>query len=240
MQLRHFPHRRTTDEAGRSPAKATGPDVESRSYDPRVFAVQRLGAVAVALVILVFGLLGFAGGLDFFSTEGEPILGMSSNGLLSTVSVLTAVVLRTAAARGPRIASTVMIVVGTLFLISGLANMAVLRTSFNVLAFEMTNVAFSLVAGLTLLLLGAYGRLTGNLPPDSPYARPAVAEVEPPESYPSTPEEFAAERAMRAAEIAVVNHVATADQRRRVAAMAQVRSRADRRRVWMEFDAPSS
>jgi hypothetical protein len=37
-----------------------------------------------------------------------------------------------------------------------------------------------------------------------------------------------------------VNHVATADQRRRVAAMAQVRSRADRRRVWMEFDAPSS
>jgi hypothetical protein len=195
MQLRHFPHRRTTDEAGRSPAKATGPDVESRSYDPRVFAVQRLGAVAVALVILVFGLLGFAGGLDFFSTEGEPILGMSSNGLLSTVSVLTAVVLLTAAARGPRIASTVMIVVGTLFLISGLANMAVLRTSFNVLAFEMTNVAFSLVAGLTLLLLGAYGRLTGNLPPDSPYARPAVAEVEPPESYPSTPEEFAAERA---------------------------------------------
>jgi hypothetical protein len=153
--------------------------------------------------------------------------------------VLTAVVLLTAAARGPRIASTVMIVVGTLFLISGLANMAVLRTSFNVLAFEMTNVAFSLVAGLTLLLLGAYGRLTGNLPADSPYARP-IADVEPPEAFPSTPEEFAAERAMRDAEIAVVNHVATADQRRRVAAMAQVRTRADRRRVWMDFDALSS
>jgi hypothetical protein len=237
MQLRHFPHRRTTDEAGRSPAKATGPDVESRSYDPRVFAVQRLGAVAVALVILVFGLLGFAGGLDFFSTEGEPILGMSSNGLLSTVSVLTAVVLLTAAARGPRIASTVMIVVGTLFLISGLANMAVLRTSFNVLAFEMTNVAFSLVTGLVLLLLGAYGRLTGNLPPDSPYAGSrALPDPEPPE-YPTIPAEFAAERAMRDAEIAVVNHVATADQRRRVAAMARVHSRPDRRRVWMDFDA---
>jgi hypothetical protein len=41
---------------------------------------------------------------------------------------------------------------------------------------------------------------------------------------------------MRNAEIAVVNHVATADQRRRVAAMAKVHSRADRRRVWMEFD----
>ncbi len=41
---------------------------------------------------------------------------------------------------------------------------------------------------------------------------------------------------MRDAEVAVVQHVATNDQRRRVAAMAQVHSRADRRRVWMSFD----
>ena len=45
---------------------------------------------------------------------------------------------------------------------------------------------------------------------------------------------------MRDAEVAVVNHVATAEQRRRVAAMARVRSRGDRRRVWMEFDRASS
>jgi hypothetical protein len=239
MQLRHFPHRPTTTAP--APAPAPAPDDEGRSYDPRVFAVQRVGAVAVALVILVFGLLGFAGGLGFFSTDGEPVLGMSSNGLLSTVSVLTAVVLLIAALRGPRVASTVMIVVGTLFLLSALANLAVLRTSYNVLAFEMTNVAFSVVAGLVLLLLGAYGRWTGNLPADSPYAHPAAAAgEEPADEYPSTPGEFAAERAMREAEIAVVNHVATADQRRRVAAMAQVTSRPDRRRVWMEFDALSS
>jgi hypothetical protein len=231
MQLRHFPHRQTSS--------AAAPPDEPSSYDPRVFRVQRVGAVAVAVVILVFGLLGFAGGLRFFSTEGQPLLGMSSNGLLSTISVLTAVVLLAAALRSPRVASTVMIVVGVLFLLSALANLAVLRTSFNVLAFQMTNVAFSLVTGLVLLLLGAYGRLTGNLPADSPYARP-IADVEPPEAFPSTPEEFAAERAMRDAEIAVVNHVATADQRRRVAAMAQVRTRADRRRVWMDFDALSS
>ncbi|SNR38404.1 DUF4383 domain-containing protein [Blastococcus mobilis] len=229
MQLRHFPHRPTTT--------APAPDDEGRSYDSRVFAVQRAGAVTVALVILVFGLLGFAGGLDFFSTSGEPILGMSSNGLLSTISVITAAVLVVAAARDPRVASTIMIVVGSLFIVSALANLAVLRTGLNVLAFEMSNVAFSAAAGLTLLLLGAYGRLTGNLPPDSPYAGSrALPAPEPPE-YPSTPAEFAAERAMRAAEIAVVNHVATAEQRRRVAAMAEVTSRADRRRVWMEFDA---
>ena len=202
----------------------------------RVPAVHRVGAVAVAAVLLVFGLLGFAGGLDFFSTRGEPILGLSSNGLLSTISVLTAIALVGAALRGPRVASTAMIVVGSLFLVSALANLMLLRTRYNVLAFEFSNVVFSVVAGLVLLLLGAYGRLSGNLPPDSPYAHPAVPDTAGPESFPSTPAEFAAEAAMRRAELAVVDHVATADQRHRVAAMARVRTRGDRRRVWMELD----
>ena len=221
---------------------ALSPRTAGGTPDPdpagRILAVHRLGAIAVALVVLTFGLLGFAGGLDFFSTSGEPVLGMSSNGLLSAISVVTALVLIGAAVRGPRIASTVMIGVGTLFLVSGLANLAVLRTDLNVLAFEMPNVFFSFGAGLTLLLLGAYGRLSGHLPDESPYARPAaVDETDPPESYPSTPAEFAAEQAMREAEIAVVNHVATAEQRRRVAAMARERTRGGRRRVWMELDA---
>jgi Domain of unknown function (DUF4383) len=233
MQLHHFPHRRTSAaEAPADPVEPTAP-----ATDARVLVVHRVGALGVAAVIFVFGVLGFAGGLDFFSTSGEPILGMSSNGLLSTISVLTAGVLAFAALRGPRAASTIMIVVGSLFIVSALANLAVLRTGLNVLAFEMSNVVFSAVAGLILLVLGAYGRLTGNLPPDSPYAgaRPQPAP-EPPE-FPQTPAEFAAERAMREAEIAVVNHVATTEQRRRVAAMARVHSRYDRRRVWMEFDA---
>jgi hypothetical protein len=44
---------------------------------------------------------------------------------------------------------------------------------------------------------------------------------------------------MREAEIAVVQHVATPEQRRRVAAMAQEHTRQDRRRVWMNFDRTS-
>ena len=206
----------------------------------RVFAVHRLGALAVAAVILVFGLLGFADGLPFFSTEGRPILGMSSNGLLSTVSVVTAVVLTVAALRGPRIASTVMMVVGGLFLLSALLHLAVLRTDVNFLAFEMSNVIFSIVAGLVLLVLGAYGRVSGSLPADSPYATPADDRVDDePDDRPTTPAEFAAERAMREAEIAVINHTATPDQQRRVEAMARVRTRSDRRQVWMAFDSGS-
>ena len=207
------------------------PDGSSR----RVPVVHKYGAVAVALVIGVFGVLGFAGGLDFFSTEGEPILGLSSNGLLSTVSVVTAGVLFFAAFRSARTASTIMMVIGVLFLVSAFANLAVLRTEWNLLAFEMPNVIFSIVAGLVLLTLGAYGRVSGHLPADSPYATGAADEDEP-EVYPSTPEEFAAEAAMREAEVAVVERRATPDQARRVQAMAAVTTREDRRRVWMSFD----
>lgn len=238
MQRRPLSLRSSSGET--RPAVAT--DEHGRRYDPRVFAVQRIGALAVAAVILVFGVLGFAGGLDFFSTDGEPILGLSSNGLLSTVSVLTAGVLVLAALRSPRTASTLMIVVGILFLLSGLGSLAVLRTEANLLAFQIENVVFAEVTGLVLLLLGAYGRVSGNLPADSPYARPHDEQLDGgvdgdgPDGVPSTPAEFAAERAMREAEIAVVNHTATADQRHRVEAMAQVHTRADRRRVWMSLD----
>ena len=236
MQRRPLSLRTSGDET--RPAVAT--DEHGRQYDPRVFAVQRIGALAVAAVILVFGVLGFTGGLDFFSTDGEPILGLSSNGLLSTISVLTAGVLVLAALRSPRTASTLMIVVGILFLLSGLLSLAVLRTEANLLAFQIENVIFAEVTGLVLLLLGAYGRVSGNLPADSPYAKPrsddGPADGDGPDGVPSTPAEFAAERAMREAEIAVVNHTATPDQSRRVEAMARVHTRGDRRRVWMSFD----
>src|SRR3712207_5555947 len=230
MALRlHLPHRTKS---------SSGPAREPH-LGARVFAVQRAGAVLVAAFLLVFGLLGFAGGLDYFATNGRQILGLSSNGLLSTISVVVALVLLAAAARSPRVVSTVMIVIGSLFLLSALVNLAVLRTSFNLLAFEFENVVFSVVVGLLLLTLGAYGRISGHLPPDSPYAhaRPGDDEdIDLTSDLPSTPAEVAAEQAMRDAERAVALHAGTDDQRRRVAAMAQVHSRADRRRVWMSFD----
>ncbi len=205
-----------------------------RPVDERVYAVQRLGAVSVGLILLVFGLLGSTSGVPFLDTHGQRLLGMSSNGLLSALSLAVAAVLIGAALLGPRLASTVMITLGVLFLLSALVNMAVLETSLNLLAFRMSNVVFSVLVGLLLLVLGAYGRISGNLPATSPYAHPRDLVVEPPD-LPSTPEEDAAEAAMREAEIAVVQRRATEDQRRRVAAMAGVRTRADRRHVWMSF-----
>jgi hypothetical protein len=200
-----------------------------------VYAVQRLGAVTVGLFLLVFGLVGLTRGLPFLATTGQRIAGLSSDGALSVLSVVVAVVLVGAAARGPRVASSVMMVLGVLFVLSAVVNGALLESRANLLAFQLSNVVFSVVVGLLLLVLGAYGRVSGNLPEDSPYAHPHAWAEEPPER-PTTAEEVAAEIAMREAEIAVVQHTATPEQRRRVQAMAGARTRADRRRTWMEFD----
>ena len=211
--------------------------IRAAATEGRVPAVHRIGAVLVAAVIAAFGVLGLLDGLAYYATDGERIAGLSSNGLLSTISLVTAAVLVAAALRGSRIASTTMLVIGALFLVSAMANLIVLETEWNFLAFSMANVIFSIVAGLVLLTLGAYGRISGNLPDDSPYRGEGAPEVpDTSQQLPETPAERAAERAMRDAELAVVEHRATADQQRRVEAMAKVRTRADRRAVWMSFD----
>jgi hypothetical protein len=225
--LIHLGHHRAAREAA------------DQEFDPRVFAVQRAGAITVGLVLLGFGLLGFTRGVPALSSHGERVLGMSANGVLAGLSVFVAALLIGAALRGPRVASTAMLVLGVLFLLSALINLAVIGTRANVLAFQTSNVVFSVVVGPVLLTLGSYGRFSGHLPANSPYAHPHEWAVEPPDQ-PATAEEFAAEAAMREAEIAVVEHRATDDQRRRVAAMARVHTRDERRRAWLAFDEPTS
>jgi hypothetical protein len=228
----------------RLPAASVHSGATATGAGRKVLLVHRAGAVAVAAVIAVFGVLGLANGLDFFSTQGERVAGLSSNGLLSLISLATAAVLVVAALAGPRIASDVMVVVGGLFLLSALANLAVLNTDYNVLAFRMPNVYFSIGAGLVLLTLGAYGRVSGHLPEDNPYVAGSGAAgdegVEEPDLPPSTAAERRAEKAIRRAEHAVVQHVATPEQRVRVEAMAGARTRTERRRIWMSFDEQGS
>jgi hypothetical protein len=214
----HLPHHRTA--AGEA------------APVPRVFAVQRTGALVVGGVLTVFGLVGFTSGVPLLSSTGERVLGLSANGVLAGLSVAVGLLLVAAAVRGPRFASAVMLVLGVLFLLSALGNLWVIGTRANVLAFQTCDVVFSVVVGLFLLTLGAYGRFSGNLPADSPYAHPHPQPAEPPDLA-STPEEHAAERAMREAELAVVEHRATDEQRRRVQALAGLRTRDERRRAWL-------
>ena len=208
----------------------------------KVVVVHRVGAVVVAVVIAAFGILGFVGGLGFFDTSGAPVLGLSSNGLLSTISVVTALVLVLSAARGGRFSSTVMIVVGALFIVSAFANLAVMTTPYNFLAFRWPNVVFSIVAGLVLLFLGGYGRLSAGLPADNPYREHAPEDADP--DAPDAPERSLpfrastraareADAAMAEASRAIASGSATPEQRRRMAEVDQLRVHEDRRDRWM-------
>lgn len=212
--------------------------------DRRVLIVHRVGAVFVAATLATFGMLGFAGGLDFFTRRSENVAGMSSNGLLSTVSLVTAMGLIGAAALGARVVSTAMIVLGGLFVLSGLGHLFVLDTEANILAFSLPNIFFSLAVGLLLLLLGSYGRISGRIPHDNPYYLARHHDDVPPsaesETGPPTALQLAAEHQMAAAEQAVAQGLGTADQRLRVAAMAPMRGAQSRRDTWMALDAPAA
>ncbi|MGH3784122.1 MAG: DUF4383 domain-containing protein [Pseudonocardiaceae bacterium] len=131
--------------------------------------MHRIGAAVLGAGLCLFGILGFVDRLKFLAVHGKVVLGLASNGLLSTISVIVGAVLIGAALRGGRISSTITVVVGLLFLLSGILNLAVLDTKFNLLAFRLSNVVFSVVAGMLLLFLGAYGRFSGGLSADNPY-----------------------------------------------------------------------
>ena len=139
---------------------------EHLPVDHRLGIVYRYGAGLTGVLLLVFGSLGFAEDLAFFNTTGQRVAGLSSNGLLSLISIVTAAVLVGAAAIGGNLASWVNMVLGAVFLASGFVNLALLDTRANFLAFHLQNVMFSFVVGLMLLTFGMYGRVSGGLPHD--------------------------------------------------------------------------
>ncbi|MGW0657469.1 DUF4383 domain-containing protein [Streptodolium elevatio] len=165
---------------------------EEMPVDHRLGQVYRFGAGFTGLVLLVFGALGFADQLSFFDTNGDEIAGLGTNGALSTISVVVGLVLVAGAVVGGNAASTVNIVVGTLFVLSGFVNLALLGKDANILAFRMPNVIFSFLVGLMVLTFGLYGRVSGGLPHDNPYWRARHPDV-------AAREEEARERARVAA-----------------------------------------
>ncbi|MET7378468.1 DUF4383 domain-containing protein [Streptomyces sp. NPDC005526] len=139
--------------------------------DHKLATVYRYGAAFCGLVLLTFGCLGFADELSPFNTNGRHIAGMSTNGVLSLISVVVGLVLIGGAVVGGNFASTLNMTVGTLFLLSGFAHIFILDRPANVLDFGMTNVMFSFVMGLVILTFGMYGRVSSKLPHDNPYWR---------------------------------------------------------------------
>ncbi|MFE9400765.1 DUF4383 domain-containing protein [Streptomyces sp. NPDC006530] len=142
---------------------------EHLPIDHRLNSVYRFGAGAMGIVLMIFGILGLVHQIGFFDTGGDTVAGLSTNGALSVLSIVVGLLLLYGMVRGGNFASTLNIVLGVLFLVSGFVNLALLDTSRNFLAFRMQNVLFSFVVGLLLMVFGMYGRVTGFLPHDNPY-----------------------------------------------------------------------
>jgi uncharacterized protein DUF4383 len=196
-----------------------------------VHTVHRVSAAIVGGFLLVFGILGLSRGLALLAPPGSVVMGLTTNGLLSIVSVVVGVALVGAAVRGGPTASTVSVVVGTGFLVSGLVNVFLLTSPMNMLAFTLPNVLFSFAVGGVLLVLGAYGRISGRLPADSPYASGEVEQVQDPDA-PRDRADAAAAAELAEAERARARHSATPEQVDRLRGVDRERSSEDRRRVW--------
>ncbi|MBQ1083806.1 MULTISPECIES: DUF4383 domain-containing protein [unclassified Nocardiopsis] len=143
----------------------------TRRADRRLDHVYRFGAGLTGLVLVGFGSAGMTIRLPLFDTQGEVVAGLSTNGALSFLSIAFGSLLVGAAILGGKFASTVCVTVGGAFLVSGLVNLVLMSTDFNILAFSVPNVIFSYVVGLVLITFGMYGRFTGNLPADNPFRR---------------------------------------------------------------------
>lgn len=203
--------------------------------------VHRVGAAVLGAGLCLFGLLGCLNHVGFFAVHGAKVLGLSSNGLLSTISLVVGAVLIGAALRGGRISSTITAVVGVLFLLSGLVNLAVLDTGLNLLAFRIPNVIFSFVAGMLLLFLGAYGRFSGGLSADNPYYRSRHPD-EPTVDVPGqrSDEQDAENERWIAAELAVAEGRATPEQERLVHEDQRRRAAEAHRRAWELYERQQS
>ncbi|MGH3774835.1 MAG: DUF4383 domain-containing protein [Pseudonocardiaceae bacterium] len=198
----------------------------------RLDLVHRMGAAVLGVGLCVFGVLGVANRLEFLAVQGKVLLGLSSNGLLSAISLVVGGVLIAAAWRGGRSSSTITVVIGVLFLLSGLLNLAVLDTDFNLLAFRLPNVIFSFIAGMLLLFLGAYGRFSGGLTADNPYYRQRHRKA----SNSGNDHRDEDDDRWVAAEVAVAEGHATPEQEQQVRADAQRRANEARRRAWEAYE----
>ncbi|MEU4181467.1 DUF4383 domain-containing protein [Streptomyces sp. NPDC026589] len=142
---------------------------EHLPVDHRLSRVYRAGAGIFGAFLITFGALGLMHRIGFFSIGGDTVIGLNTNGALSTLSIVFGALLLVGAIVDGNRASTLNMIIGIAFVLSGFVNLALLRTDYNVLAFQLQNVMFTFVVGVMLMTFGMYGRVSGNLPHDNPY-----------------------------------------------------------------------
>ncbi|MGI8311445.1 hypothetical protein [Saccharopolyspora hattusasensis] len=151
----------------------------------RVQVTHRLGTAMLGTVLVALAVVE----LPWTSHQLIPWLAMSV--AVAAAMGVTGLLLICSAPWGSRTASSVGTALGALYLLAGLVHLALLDTSWNVFDFALSTALFCIIAGMLLLLLGLYGRVSGGLPPDNPYRRENPIRT----NRPDPDEQLQAERA---------------------------------------------
>src|SRR5687768_5547098 len=99
--------------------------------------LHRVGLVALGGFVFVFGLIGLTRRPEVFSPDGVAVLGMTTNGFLAFLSMAVGFMLVFSAVFGGPLAAWGAIAAGGAFVLSGVVNVFLLGTPFNVMAFTM-------------------------------------------------------------------------------------------------------
>jgi hypothetical protein len=114
------------------------------------------------LYVLVFGIVavGQTTSLGFFAQDGLPsALGLRANTAFAILSIVVGVVVIASTLIGRNVFYWVSMVGGIVFLVAGLAMLALLQTDLNFLGFSVATCVVSFVIGVVLFSAGLYGRV---------------------------------------------------------------------------------
>lgn len=115
----------------------------------------------VGLYVLIFGVLGVieTWGHPLFGRESTWVLGLRTNLAFALVSVVFGAIIIFGALHRGNLGHYMSLTIGVIFMVTGLAMMAVLQTTANILNFSMSTVIVSLIFGLLFLATGLYDKV---------------------------------------------------------------------------------
>lgn len=136
----------------------------------------RVLAFLAGVYILVFGIIGFIqsrdAGLDWFAQTGQPtVMWLKANPAFSVMSIVVGAIVVLGALIGRNIDRWINLLAGALFLLAGMAMMALLRTDLNFLGFTMSACIASFILGFIMFTAGLYGRVGTPAEHDAEEAR---------------------------------------------------------------------
>ncbi|MER7080176.1 hypothetical protein SAMN02982929_02286 [Saccharopolyspora kobensis] len=202
-----------------------------RTFSNRVQRTHRLGAAVLGAALLALGIVQLP-----WTPVQAPWPEMSAP--VAAATAIAGFVLVCAAPWGSRIASSTGAVLGAVFLLAGLAHLALLHTSANVLGFALSTALFCIGAGAVLLVISLFGRVSGGLPPDNPYRRSHPIKTHRPDPDEQLRAEHADEREQRLidAEVSMAQGTATPQQFRMVKQEWARRREEERRRAHRHYE----